>query len=110
MSENTGKWSIGSKLAVVVVVAVLGLSIYGATQAVIDGVEAARIERSYETALKNTAQKSPAHQFLVKHLLQCKSGLSSDIECYSAIRNVASINGEAFVLQVDAAAKELNLL
>lgn len=68
-------------------------------------------EKKHENALNALAQKSPAHQFLVKHWLQCKSApIYSSVMCYSAIRNSAAINGESFVLQVDAAAREMDLL
>ena len=69
-----------------------------------------REDQQFRDELIAASNKSPAYSFLVKHWLECNRYKQTRAGCYAAIREAAGTQGEEFVQQVDAAAKELNLL
>lgn len=96
--------------AVIVLVAMIVAVVATLGTTIIDGWKKHRADNEFRAALVEASKKSPAHHFLVTNWLQCSSFLQTPASCYASIRTTAASRGDAFVRQVDEAAKELDLL
>lgn len=101
---------VSTLIAGSVLILLCGAFLWGCGQMAVDSWKEHRADVKFRSELAVAGSKSIAHHFLVSHWLQCKPILQTRASCYSSIRGSAAASGDAFVRQIDAAAKELDLI
>lgn len=103
---EAAKATVGGAILLVV----CGAFLWGAISTMRNTWMEYRADNEFRSVLVAASEKSPAHHFLVTNWLQCTPLLQTRAGCYSSIRGAAASRGEAFIRQVDEAARELDLI
>ena len=93
----------------IILLVLCGPFLWGAVSSISNAWKEYRANNEFRSVLVAASERSPAHHFLVTNWLQC-TPLQTRAGCYSSIRGAAASRGEAFVRQVDEAARGLDLI